>query len=127
MSFNGITFAYADNIQDQFILRQSIEQLVSRIAKLITDLKICHSWLAHVSYQNIVANATKVTGIEGMQGLIPTELCEICIAGHQELETFWTPILKAAKFLGKLYVDIEGSLPVTFLGFRYFLFIKNDA
>lgn len=36
-------------------------------------------------------------------------------------------IRKANKFLRKLHVNIEGPLPVTFLEFRYFLSIKDNA
>ena len=75
----------------------------------------------------MIANAMKVIGIEGVQGPIPTELCESCMAGYQKLEISWTPMPKVIKFLGRLHVDIEGPLPITFLGFRYFLSIKSDA
>ena len=127
LSFNGTIFAYADNVRDQFILRQSKEQSVFKITKPTTDLKIWHSRLVHLSYRNVVANAKKVIGMEGVQGPIPTELCESCMAGHQKLEISRTPMPKAAEFLGRLHVDIEGPLPVTFLGFQYFLSIKDDA
>ncbi len=126
LSFNRTTFAYSDNVKDQFILSQSTEQSVFRIAKPTTDLKVGHSQLINLSYQNVVANAKKVTGIGGVQGPIPTELCEPCMAGHQELEISWTLMPKAAEFLERLHVDIEGLLPVTFSGFRYFLSIKDD-
>ena len=36
-------------------------------------------------------------------------------------------MLKAIKFLEKLYIDIEILLLVTFLVFQYFLFIKDDT
>lgn len=75
----------------------------------------------------MVANAKKVMEMEGVKGPIPTELCESCMAGHQELEISRRLIPKATEFLGRLHVDIEGSLPVTFSGFRYFLSIKDDA
>ena len=127
LSFNGTIFAYADNVRDQFILRQSKEQSVFKITKPTTDLKIWHSRLVHLSYRNVVANAKKVIGMEGVQGPIPMELCESCMAGHQKLEISRTPMPKAAEFLGRLHVDIEGPLPVTFSGFRYFLSIKDDA
>ncbi len=65
-SFNGTTFAYSGNVKDQFILNQSTQQSVFRIAKPTTDLKVLHSWLVHLSYRNVVANAKKVTGIEGV-------------------------------------------------------------
>ena len=75
----------------------------------------------------MVANAKKVTDKERVQGHIPTELFEPCMASHQELEISRTSIPKAAELLGRLHVDIEGSLPVTFSGFQYFLSIKVDA
>ena len=87
------------------------------MAKPTTDLKVLHSWLVHLSYRNVVANAKKVTGIERVQGPIPTELCEPCMAGHQELKISRTPMPKAAEFLGRLHMDIEGPWPVTFSGF----------
>ena len=127
LSFNGKIFAYADNVRDQFILRQSREQSVFKISKPAMDLKIWHSRLVHLSYRNVVANAKKVVGMEGVKGPIPTELCESCMAGHQELEISRMPMPKATEFLGRLHVDIEGPLPVTFSGFRYFLSIKDDA
>ena len=65
--------------------------------------------------------------IKGVKGPVPTELYESCMAGHQELEISRTPMPKATKFLGRLHVDIEGPLLVTFSGFRYFLSIKDDA
>ena len=68
-----------DNVKDQFILSQSIEQSVFSIAKPTTDLKVLHSRLVDLSYRNVVAIAKKVTGIEGVEEPIPTELCEPCI------------------------------------------------
>ena len=65
--------------------------------------------------------------MEEVQGPIPTELCESCMAGHQKLEISRTVMPKAAEFLGRLHVDIEGPLLVIFSGFRYFLSIKDDA
>lgn len=65
----------------------------------------------------MVTNAKKVIGMEGVQGPIPIELCEPCIVGHQELEISQIPMLKAAEFLGRLYVNIEGLLPVSFSDF----------
>ena len=65
--------------------------------------------------------------MERVQGPIPIELYESYMAGHQELEISWTLMPKAAEFSRKLHVDIEKPLPVTFSGFRYFLFIKDDA
>lgn len=82
LSFNGTTFAYADNILDQFILHQSTEQSIFKIAKPTTDLKIWHSRLVYLSYRNVVANAKKIISMERVQGPIPTELCEPCIVGH---------------------------------------------
>ncbi len=38
--FNETTFAYSGNVKDKFILSQSIEQSVFRIAKPTTDLKV---------------------------------------------------------------------------------------
>ena len=49
------------------------------------------------------------------------------MAGYQKLEISRMPILKVVEFLGRFYVDIQKPLPVTFLGFWYFLSIKNDA
>ena len=127
LSFNGKIFAYADNVRDQFILRQSQEQLVFKITKPTINLKIWHSRLVYLSYQNVVANTKKVTGIERVHGPIPLELCESCMAGHQELEILQTPMSKVAEILKRLHVDIKRLLPVTFSGFWYFLSIKNDA
>ena len=50
LSFNGIIFTYLDNVRDQFILRQSNKRSVFKITKPITDLKIWHSRLVHLSY-----------------------------------------------------------------------------
>lgn len=75
----------------------------------------------------MVANIKKIIGIEEIQRPIPMELCKACIAGHQELEILQTLILKVAKFLGKLYIDIEALLLVTFLGFQYFFSIIYDV
>ena len=75
----------------------------------------------------MVANAKNVIGMEEVQGPIPTELCEPCMARHLELEISRTLMSKAAEFLRRLYVDIEGPLPFIFLGFQYFLSIKEDA
>ena len=65
----------------------------------------------------MVAKAKKAMGMEGVKEPIPTELCESCMAGRQELEILRIPMAKATKFLGRLHVDIEGPLPVTFSGF----------
>ena len=40
LSFNGTVFAHTDNIRDQFILRQSMEHSIFKIAKPTTGLKI---------------------------------------------------------------------------------------
>lgn len=66
LSFNGITFTYMDNIMDQFMLHQFTKQLIFRIAKHITNLKIQYSPSAYLSYQNVVTNAKNVTNIEGV-------------------------------------------------------------
>lgn len=50
LSFNGTIFAHADNIRYQFILRQSTEHSIFKIAKPTTDLKIWHNCLVHLSY-----------------------------------------------------------------------------
>lgn len=65
----------------------------------------------------MIANTKKVIGMEGVQGHILTKLCEPCMAGHQEIEISRMPMPKAAEFLGRLHVDIEGPLPITFSGF----------
>lgn len=127
LSFNGKIFAYADNVRDQFILRQSQEQSIFKISKPTMDLKIWHSRLVHLSCQNMVANAKTIMGMEGVKGPIPTELCESCMAGHQELEISRMPMPKATEFLRRLHVNIEGPLLVTFSGFRYFISFKDDA
>lgn len=49
------------------------------------------------------------------------------MAGHQESEISQTPMSKAAEFLGRLHMAIKGPLPVIFLGFQYFLLMKDDA
>lgn len=49
------------------------------------------------------------------------------MASYQELKILQTPIPKTAEFLERLHVDIKKFLPVIFLGFQYFLSIKNDA
>ncbi len=124
---NRTIFAYTDNIRDQFILRKSLEQSVIKIIKPTMDLKLWHSRLVHLSYRNVIANTKRVKGKKGVQGPIPKKLFKPCMAGHQELKISRTPMPKAVEFLGRLYVDIEGPLPVTFLGFRYFFSIKDDA
>lgn len=75
----------------------------------------------------MVTNAKKVTGMEEVQGPILVELCKLCMVGHQELEISRTLRPKVAELLGRLHIDVEGQLPVTFFGFRYLLFIKDAA
>lgn len=65
--------------------------------------------------------------MKGIKRPIPTKLYESCIADYQELEISWMLIPKATEFFGRLHMDIERLLPVTFLGFWYYLLIKNDA
>lgn len=65
--------------------------------------------------------------IEGVKRSIPTKLCKSYMAGYQELKILQMLMLKATVFLERLHVDIEEPLSVTFLGFRYFFFIKNNA
>ena len=64
----------------------------------------------------MIVNTKKVISIEEVQELILTELCKSYMAGHQKLEISWTLMPKAIEFLGKLYVNIERLLPVTFSG-----------
>lgn len=49
------------------------------------------------------------------------------MAGYQELKILQMLMLKATEFLERLHVDIEEPLSVTFLEFRYFFSIKNNA
>lgn len=65
--------------------------------------------------------------MEEIQGLIPTKLCESYMTSPRKLEILRTLMSKAAEFLERLHVDIERLLLVTFLGFWYFLSIKDDA
>lgn len=65
--------------------------------------------------------------MEKVKKLISIELCKSYMAIYQKLEILQMLISKVIEFLERLYIDIEGLLPVTFSGFQYFLFIKNDA
>lgn len=117
--FNRTIFAYADNVsvREQFILRQSKEQLVFKITKSTMDLKIWHGWLVYLSYQNVFANAKKIINMERVQRLILMKLCKSCMTRHQKLEISWTLMPKAAEILGRFYADIKEPLLVTFLSF----------
>lgn len=66
LSFNGIIFTYADNVRNQFILRQSKKQSVFRITKPTIDQKIWYNCLVYLSYQNLVANTRKVIIMEAV-------------------------------------------------------------
>ncbi len=71
----------------------------------------------------MIADAKKVTRMEGVQKPIPTELYEPCIAGHQELEISRRPTSKAAEFLERLHVDNE-SFASYFLRLSVFSFYQ---
>lgn len=60
--------------------------------------------------------------IEGVKELVPTELCESGMAGHQELEILQMPIPKGTKFLGRLHIDIEGPFKLLFQDFDFFFY-----
>lgn len=75
----------------------------------------------------MVANIKEVMRIEGVKKPIPTKLCKSCMAGYQKLKILQMLMLKVTKFLERLHVNIEEPLSVTFLGFRYFFSIKNNA
>lgn len=75
----------------------------------------------------MVANAKKIIAMERVQGPTPAQLYGLYMASHQELEILQMLMPKIAKFLERLYIDIEGPLLVIFLDFQYFLSIKDNA
>ena len=98
-----------------------------KVSKKTIDIEIWHRRLVYLGYCNVVANAKKVAGIEGVHGPFPEELYRPCLRGKQQLEPTRHPMSKATEFLNEVHVDIGGLLPLTFRGYRFFLLIKDDA
>ena len=135
LEYGSQFIAHADNVEDQFLLRnEDVLAMHSndappcfKVSKKTTDIEIWHRRLVYLGYRNVVANAKKVAGMEGVHGPFPEELCEPCLKGKQQSEPTRHPMSKATEFLNEIHVDIGGPLPLTFRGHRFFLLIKDDA
>lgn len=125
--FNKTIFAYIDNVKNLFILYKSTKKSIFRIEKPTTDLKIQYNRLVYLSYQNVVANAKEIRGMQELKEPILIELYEPCMAGYQKLKILQTSMSKVTKFLERLNIDIERLLLIIFLGFQYFFFIIDDT
>ena len=134
---------YVDVVRRQYLLRTEVQkamnlrdegQLISKVScgqafkvtKRTTDIKIWHRRLVHLGYNNVLLNSKQVIDME-VRGPVPENACESCMKAKQQRESFRKPQSKADTFLGRIHVDIQGPLPTTFRGKRYFLLIKNDA
>ena len=145
-------FGYADYHQGLFILRShqvllnkvitclpltpsahtSIENLESEafinvFRKPTSSLEVWHRRLAHSSYRNVIANAKKVKGMDGVKGPTPDHLCEPCMKGRQQKEPSRVPMTKPKRFLEGISVDIGGPLPTTWRGNKIFVLLKCEA
>ena len=58
---------------------------------------------------------------------VPENACEPCMKAKQQRKFSRQSQSKADTFLERIHVDIQGPLPATFRGKRYFLLIKDDV
>ena len=135
--------AQADMINNAYILRSMMRanvltegsltptpvamQNIFAFAKPTNDLQIWHRRFAHLGYQNVIKNASKVEGMDGVHGSSPDMLCELCMKGRQQAEISRVSQTKAEGFLTKIHVDIGGSLSTTWRGNKIFVLIKCDG
>lgn len=133
--YNGSVIAYADKIQNQYLLRNEALRLCIQesenstyfaLTKKSMDISIWHRRFIHTNYQHIIENSRNVLDLS-YHGKIPEELCEACMLGKHEASVSRNPMKKADRFLDRIHVDIGEGLPQTFRGNRYFLLIKDDA
>lgn len=143
---SGQLVAVADMVNDLFVLRttQSMVNTVAVVPKQVIpsvpiqeafifafskptdDLDVWHRRLAHLSYRNVIANASKVVGMS-VKGPVPDKLCEPCMKGRQQGEISRVPTTKPTVFVQKISVDIGGPLPTTARGNKIFILIKCQA
>ena len=96
-------------------------------SKSTIDIKIWHRRLVHLEYRNVMINSKKVISMKSIKGSASNELCEPCLASHQQAERSRISRIKVKKFLERINVDIEIDLSTTSRDNKVFVLIKDDA
>ena len=68
-----------------------------------------------------------VFGMEEVAGPVSNEICRWCMMGRQLQEISCVAMTRLEIFIDLLHFDLEGLLPKTFRGYRYFLLIKDNS
>ena len=147
---NGVTIANGDYHEGLFVLRTKeallnnvkiipprpvatmpIEEMIhatfiAAFKKTTTSIETWHRRLAHLGYRNVIANAKKVKGMEGVTGPAPQAICEPCMAGRQQAEPTRVPMTKPTEFLQCISIDIGGPLPTTWQGNKIFILAREE-
>lgn len=129
LSHNNEVVGFADEIRGEYIMQfigETPHPQLNALAKPTKDLKLWHGRLAHLGYRNLIQMKNRVLGMDEVSGPAPEEVCGWCMMGRQQVEVSRKPITKSTRFLDLLHFDLEGPLPTTFRGYRYFLIVKDD-
>ena len=119
---------YADEIQGEYVMRfMDPMPKLHALAKPTKDLRTWHGRVAHLGYKNLIRMSKYVFGMEEVAGPVPNEICGWCMMGRQQQEISRVPMTRSEIFLDLLHFDLEGPLPKTFRGYRYFLLVKDDS
>lgn len=127
-SVNNKNIGYADENLGEYIMRfvDSLPTLHA-LAKPTKDLTTWHARVAHLGYKNLLRIRNHVLGMDEVSGPPPDEICGWYMMGRQQQEISRKPSTRSKTFLDLLHFDLEGPLPRTFRGYRYFLLVKDDV
>lgn len=127
-SVDNKIIGYADEFQGEYVMR-FVDPMpkLHALAKPTKDLTTWHARVAHLGYKNLLCMRKYVMVMDEVSGSAPDEICGWCMMGRQQQEISRTPTKRSTVFLDLLHFDLEGPLPRTFRGFRYFLLVKDDV
>ena len=72
-------------------------------------------------------NSKKIIDMKSIKSFASNELCELCLASHQQAKRSRIFRIKIKKFLERINVDIEIDLSTTSRDNKIFVLIKDDA
>ena len=101
-------------------------QSIFAFAKSTNDLQIWHRRYAHLEYQNVIKNVSKMKSMNEIHDSISDMLCEFCMKRRQQAEISRISQTKTKRFLTKIHVDIDESLFTTWRDNKIFILIKCD-
>ena len=103
-----------------------ILQNIFAFVKSTNDLQIWHRRFAHLEYQNVIKNVSKMKSMNEIHDSSSNMFCELCMRERQQIEIFRISQIKTKRFLTKIHVDIEDSLLTTWRNNKIFVLIKCD-